>query len=73
LAKVGGFAKLYPSILNRYVISGIKKPQKERLTSSSGEPLHAQNPLISSHSLILSPNRTKISMASILNSRLGGC
>ena len=32
-AKVRGFAKLCTSTPNRHVISGIKKPQKERLTS----------------------------------------
>ena len=30
-----------PNCANRYVISGIKKPQKERLTNHSGEPLQA--------------------------------
>ena len=42
LAKVGVFAKLCISIPNRHVISGIKKAQKERLTSRSGEPLYIQ-------------------------------
>ena len=43
LAKVRGFAKKYPSFHNRHVISGIKKRQKERLTSRPGEPLQARN------------------------------
>ena len=45
------FAKLCTSIPNRRIISDIKKPQKERITSRLSEPLYAQNPLISSHFL----------------------
>ena len=37
-----------------------QKPQKERLTSHPGEPLHVQSPLISSHFFTLSLNRSKI-------------
>jgi len=70
LAKVRGFAKLYTIFPNRHIHSGILKRQKEESTNHSGEPLYAQNSLISSHSLILSPNRIKIPMASIIDSRL---
>ena len=73
LAKVRGFAKLCTSITNRHVISGIKKPQKERLTSRPSEPLYAQNPLILSNFSLLLPNLSKNPMASILNRRLCRC
>jgi len=70
LAKVRGFAKKYPQFPNRHIHSPIPKREKEEPTSHSGEPLYAQNPLISSHSLTLSPNRTQIPMASIIYSSL---
>jgi len=41
------------------------KRKKERPTSHFGEPLQAQNSLILLHFSILSPNRSKIPMASI--------
>lgn len=44
---------LLPNCINRHIISGIKNPQKERLTSHPSEPLQARNPSISSHFLIL--------------------
>ena len=50
-----------------------QKRKKERPTNHSGEPLYAKNPLILSHSSILSPASTQIPMASIGNSRLGRC
>ena len=50
---------LLPKCINRHVNSGIKKPKKERPTNYPGEPPYARNPLISSHFLILSPNRSK--------------
>ena len=42
-AKLNLLAKsdVLPNCINRHVISGIKKAQKERLTSRSGEPLQA--------------------------------
>ena len=73
LAKVRGFAKLYPIFPNRYIHSPIPKRKKEEPTSHASEPLYAQNPLISSHFPILSPNRTEIPMASIIDSRLCRC
>ena len=73
LAKVRGFAKLYPIFPYRHIHSPIPKRKKEEPTSRSGEPLYAQNPLISSHFFILSPNRTQIPMASIIDSRLCRC
>ncbi len=45
------------------------KTQKKRLASCSNKPLQTKNPLILSHFSILSPNRTKIPMASIIDSR----
>ena len=50
-----------------------QKRKKERPTNHSGEPLYAQNPLILSHSSILSPVSTKNPMASFGNSRLCRC
>jgi len=41
LAKVQGFAKLYPLFSNRHIHSGIPKRKKEEPTSRSGEPLQA--------------------------------
>lgn len=66
-------SEVLPNCINRHVNSGIKKSKKERPTNYSGEPPYARNPLISSHFSILSPNRTQIPMASIIDSRLGGC
>ena len=55
------------------ILSAVSKPQKKRSTNHSSEPLYAQNPLILSHSSILSPASTQIPMASIGNSRLCRC
>ncbi|MCM1101581.1 MAG: hypothetical protein NC398_09370, partial [Acetatifactor muris] len=57
----------------RHIHSPIPKRKKEEPTSHSGEPLCAQNPQLkallsafSSHFSTLSPNRTKIPMASTI-------
>ncbi len=44
-----------------------QKRKKERPTNHFGEPLYAQNPLILSHSSILSPASTQIPMASFIS------
>ena len=71
--KSPGFRQIVSVISQSPYSQPYPKTKKEEPTSHSGEPLYAQNPLISSHFSILLPNRTQIPMASIINSRLCRC
>ena len=70
--------KVYFCLLVRFLPlspSYQRHPKTKKLGSTThrGEPLQAQNPLISSHFSLLLPASTKIPMASIIDSRLCRC